>query len=72
MNKNELARASKLEAEAKAIRRAEKAFWADVESRLDEVKERFHLSDISGNKPEGSAASSFDASTSEGYRGLGV
>ena len=37
--------AADLEAKAKAIRRQEKAFWAEVEERLDEVKERFGMSD---------------------------
>ena len=37
--------AAKLEAEAKAIRRAEKAFWSEVEERLPEVKKRFCMSD---------------------------
>ncbi len=37
--------AADLEAKAKAIRRAEKAFWNEVEERLDEVKDRFGLSD---------------------------
>lgn len=37
--------AADLEAKAKAIRRAEKAFWSEVEERLDEVKERFGMSD---------------------------
>ena len=37
--------ASELEAKAKAIRRAEKAFWVEVEERLDEVKRRFDVSD---------------------------
>ena len=32
-----------LEAKAKAIRKAEKAFWTEVEERLEEVKKRFHL-----------------------------
>lgn len=37
--------AADLEAKAKAIRRQEKAFWSEVEERLDEVKERFGMSD---------------------------
>ena len=37
--------AADLEAKAKAIRRQEKAFWAEVEERLDEVKKRFDMSD---------------------------
>ncbi len=53
--------AAKLEAQAKAIRRAEKAFWNEVEERLDEVKERFDLTDresdagldgVSGQSPD--------------------
>lgn len=49
-------RAAKLEAEAKAMRRAEKAFWTEVEDRLDEVKEHFSLVDVSDtytSKPDG-------------------
>ncbi len=37
--------ASKLEAEAKAMRRAEKAFWSEVEERMDEIREHFDMSD---------------------------
>ena len=37
--------ASDLEAKAKAIRRQEKAFWDEVTERLEEIKERFGLSD---------------------------
>ncbi len=37
--------ASELEAKAKAIRRQEKAFWDEVTQRLDEVKDRFGMSD---------------------------
>ena len=36
MNKN-LQKARELEAEAKALRRAEKQFWQDIEDRKDEV-----------------------------------
>ena len=42
--------AAALEAKAKALRREEKAFWDEVEERLDEVKARFNLSDIGGTR----------------------
>ena len=38
--------AAELEAKAKAIRRAERAFWEEVEGRAEEVKIKLGLSDI--------------------------
>jgi hypothetical protein len=63
--------AAELEAKAKAIRRAEKAFWQEVESRLPEVKTRFHLTDEKRDfhKPAESAASSFQMHTNKGTPG---
>lgn len=40
------------EAKAKAIRRAERAFWAEVEERLEEVKEKFPDKLTSDNSPK--------------------
>lgn len=36
-----LQRAAELEAEAKALRRAEKKFWDDIEGRKEEILEHF-------------------------------
>lgn len=47
--------AAALEAKAKALRREEKAFWDEVEERLDEVKARFNLSDKGGTRSRTSA-----------------
>ncbi len=43
-------KAAKYEAEAKALRRAEKAFWIEAEERLEEVKKKFKLSDVTEDK----------------------
>lgn len=37
--------AAELEAKAKALRRAEKAFWDEVYERLPEIQNRFNMSD---------------------------
>ena len=51
MTREQLKKASELEAQAKAIRRAEKAFWSDILERSDEVvaflKSKGKLSDTS-------------------------
>ncbi len=37
--------AAELEAKAKSLRRAEKAFWDEVDERLPEIQNRFNMSD---------------------------
>ena len=39
-----LDRAKQLEAEAKSIRRAERQFWSDVDSRKDEILQHWGIS----------------------------
>ncbi len=43
---DKLNRAKALEAEAKAIRRAEKQFWLDVEARRAEIEEFFRIKNL--------------------------
>lgn len=65
-----LARAARLEAEARAIRREEQAFWREVEDRLDEVKERFGLSDNCGkDAPPDESVAGWYGDTIEGTQG---
>lgn len=55
--------ASEMEAKAKALRRAEKAFWEEVEQRLSEIKKRFNLSNTvkaDFRKPEADHRPSFN------------
>ena len=40
--------AAELEAKAKTLRRAEKAFWDEVNERLPEIQNRFNMSDKFG------------------------
>lgn len=60
--KTRMEQAADFEAKAKAIRRAEKAFWAEVEQRLPEVKKRFNLTEkvqTDFHKPEADHRPSF-------------
>ena len=43
MDKSLLQKAAELEAQAKALRRAEKQFWDDVEARAAEVREHLNV-----------------------------
>lgn len=70
--KSRLEQAADFDAKAKAMRRAEKAFWEEVENRLPEVKERFDLESKTKSdfhKPAESAASSFQMHTNKGTQG---
>ena len=51
MGNTALDRAKQLEAEAKSIRRAERQFWSDVDSRKDEILQHWGIS--SGGKNVG-------------------
>ena len=55
MNKN-LEKAKQLEAEAKAIRRAEQNFWKEVDKRKSEVSERYSINTMSDNRLEEAAS----------------
>lgn len=58
MASRQIERARKMEAEAKAIRRREKAFWDEVEARLDEIQERFFVQKIAVGQDKKNSASS--------------
>lgn len=43
MRREEIEKAKRLEAQAKAIRRAEQQFWKDINLRKDEIMEHFNV-----------------------------